>query len=85
MYWNAQTKEGMCKDVNSPFFRIKRILEEDGQTWKKQLQKIEILPAALVPWVYSASKRNEYRKNELRGLSPRANYTDLATAACRRS
>jgi hypothetical protein len=24
-------------------------------------------------------------KNKLRGLSPRANYTDLATAACRRS
>jgi hypothetical protein len=26
-----------------------------------------------------------YKKNKLHGLSPRANYTDRATAACRRS
>jgi hypothetical protein len=26
-----------------------------------------------------------YKKAKLRGMSPRANYTDLATAACRRS
>jgi hypothetical protein len=34
-----------------------------------------------------SSARNLYYKqaNKLRGLSPRANYTDRATAACRRS
>jgi hypothetical protein len=30
-------------------------------------------------------KRKSKKKTELRGLSPRANYTDRATAACRRS
>jgi hypothetical protein len=28
---------------------------------------------------------HETKKTKLRGLSPRANYTDRATAACRRS
>jgi predicted NUDIX family NTP pyrophosphohydrolase len=28
---------------------------------------------------------NETQRNKLRGLSPRANYTDRATAACRRN
>jgi hypothetical protein len=32
------------------------------------------------------SEMNAYQKtNKLRGLIPRANYTDRATAACRRS
>jgi hypothetical protein len=30
-------------------------------------------------WIYVAGKK------KLRGLSPQANYTDRATAACRRS
>jgi hypothetical protein len=37
-----------------------------------------ILPAALGLGVYSAIKRNEYPK-KLRGLSPRANYTNRTT------
>jgi hypothetical protein len=32
-----------------------------------------------------AQKYTIGQKNKLRGLSPRANYTDRATAACRRS
>jgi hypothetical protein len=40
------------------------------------------LSAALGPSVHPASNRNEYLK--LEGLSPRANYTDRATAACQR-
>jgi hypothetical protein len=31
------------------------------------------------------SKTKQTNKNKLRGLSPQANYTDRATAACRRS
>jgi hypothetical protein len=31
------------------------------------------------------TKIEKIKQNKLRGLSPRANYTDRATAACRRS
>jgi hypothetical protein len=41
------------------------------------------------PWQYLSwqhlSDLNIYKQNKLRGLSPRANCTDRATAACRRS
>jgi hypothetical protein len=40
-----------------------------------------ILPAALVPGIYSASNINKnQKKKKLHGLSPRANYTDRGTA-----
>jgi hypothetical protein len=43
-----------------------------------------IPPAALTSGVCLTFHRNEYQTtNKLRGLSPRANYTDRATAACR--
>jgi hypothetical protein len=49
-----------------------------------------ILPAALGPEVHSAPNKNEYQPtnqptNQLCGFSPRANYTDRATSACRRN
>jgi hypothetical protein len=34
---------------------------------------------------YQIAHRNTYKTNQLRGLSPQANYTDRATADCRRS
>jgi hypothetical protein len=37
-------------------------------------------------WLGLYGKNNNINKNkQLRGLSPQANYTDRATAACRRS
>jgi hypothetical protein len=39
---------------------------------------------ALIGWMIDALKIG-IKKTKLRGLSPRANYTDRATAACRRS
>jgi hypothetical protein len=44
---------------------------------------------AYVEWLISACHNVQdgltNKTNKLRGLSPRANYTDRATAACRRS
>jgi hypothetical protein len=37
------------------------------------------------PFVRTESKFASKKKTKLHGLSPRANYTDRATAACRRS
>jgi hypothetical protein len=42
-----------------------------------------IMTFGLVFWDNSYHRKN--KKNELHGPSPRANYTDRATAACRRS
>jgi hypothetical protein len=43
--------------------------------------------AFIFPSNLSTRSRAEHKtkQNKLHGLSPRANYTDLATAACRRS
>jgi hypothetical protein len=35
--------------------------------------------------IFPRGKYYTYKQNKLRGLSPQANYTDRATAACRRS
>jgi hypothetical protein len=35
--------------------------------------------------LYEKRRKMNTHKRELRGLSPQANYTDRATAACRRS
>jgi hypothetical protein len=35
--------------------------------------------------VYKSIKQTLQQQNKLRGFSPPANYTDRATAACRRS
>jgi hypothetical protein len=54
------------------------------------------LKLSMVPWLASLTKghihvplnktkQNKTKQNKLHGLSPRANYTDRATAACRRS
>jgi hypothetical protein len=43
---------------------------------------------SVLAWLWEAlmlRSRNSTPKNKLHGLSPRANYTDRATAACRRS
>jgi hypothetical protein len=36
-------------------------------------------------WVREADLNTVFEKKKLRGLSPQANYTDRATAACQRS
>jgi hypothetical protein len=41
------------------------------------------LPPVKTP--FAVQLRNNKKQNKLRGLSPRANYTDRAIAACRRS
>jgi hypothetical protein len=38
-----------------------------------------------VKFKVTARGENRIKTNKLRGLSPRANYTDRANAACRRS
>jgi hypothetical protein len=47
-----------------------------------------IIIIIIITWpkyTFELLKLNTKIKNKLRGLSPRANYTDRATAACRRS
>jgi hypothetical protein len=58
-----------------------------------QLHEREMQPAVLIRSAHNAEETNAAvlqtnnikQKNKLHGLSPRANYTDRATAACRRS
>jgi hypothetical protein len=58
----------------------------------KQGERIEIIKQNMTGRLcttkkagYNISSVYIHKQNRLRGLSPRANYTDQATAACRRS
>jgi hypothetical protein len=46
---------------------------------------VECTDAAQSEVYLSIHKKKKKKNNKLHGLSPRANYTDRATAACRRS
>jgi hypothetical protein len=42
-------------------------------------------PRSVLKWRYPISEHKTNKQNKLRGFSPPANYTDRATATCRRS
>jgi hypothetical protein len=55
------------------------ISEQVFNTWMDHEGKVVADFWQSIIWIYI------YKLTKLRGLSPRENYTDLATAACRRS
>jgi hypothetical protein len=79
-----ETKQWLRK--TSDLFRNKGMLLQHLETFiciNKFLLRISLMQT--LPSYRDRSSPTQYNKNKLRGLSPRANYTDWATAARQRS
>jgi hypothetical protein len=70
------------------FDRSNYILGEERILWTSSLRTLlqqSITSFVCVPNNTTKLCHDKYKKNKLHGLSPRANYTDRATAPCRQS